>query len=215
MILVFPILLGIAIGWLRRGSLRNLADLPIRYAWVPLAAVAVQAGFVAFAPAGSTSAAWQRPLLLAGTYTVMLAFLFTNFRIPGTRLLFVGALLNLVVMLANGGYMPVTPEALVRSGHEGEVIARDGSLFVRGSKDIVLDAEDTRLGFLSDVVGIPEALPFSATFSLGDVFIGIGASVLISRGMRLGQGIRDRESGIPAKEAALRLRRSAAHLRRG
>ena len=183
MILLFPIVIGVGIGWIRRGSLNRLADLPIRFAWVSVPVVLIQAAFVAFVPAGSSAAGWGRPLLLAGTCTVMLAFLFLNFRIPGTRLLFVGALLNVLVMLANGGYMPVTPEALVRSGHEGEVIARDGSLFVRGSKDIVLEAEDTRLGFLSDVIGIPEEWPFSATFSIGDVFIGFGAGALIASGM--------------------------------
>lgn len=188
MILVLPILLGVGIGWLRRGSLRDLADLPIRFAWVPLLAVLLQAAFVVYSRGDPPMPLALRSALLVVTYCSLIAFLALNHRLPGTWLLLIGASLNALVMFVNGGYMPVTQEALIRSGHEDHVVARGGSLFVRGSKDIVLEAEVTRLGFLSDVIGIPEAWPFSATFSVGDVFIGFGAGALIASGMMRRRG---------------------------
>ncbi|MGH2625967.1 MAG: DUF5317 family protein [Anaerolineales bacterium] len=183
MILLFPIVLGLAFGFLRGGRPANLAALPVRHAWLPLAAAGLQLGFVFFSHADLGVAPPVRVGVLLATYGGLIGFLVLNRRLPGAVFLLVGASLNAAVMAANGGYMPITPEALARSGHEGQIVTRDGWRFVYGSKDIVLEAQDTRLGFLSDVFGIPEELPFSATFSLGDVLIGVGAALLIARGM--------------------------------
>ena len=198
MILFFPIVFGVVLGWLRRGRVANLAALPVRGAWLPLMAVALQLAFVFFTHADPGVPSSVRVGVLLATYGGLIGFLLLNRRLPGVGFLLLGAGLNAAVMAANGGYMPITPEALARSGHEGQIVRREGSLFVYGSKDIVLEAGDTRLGFLSDVFGIPEELPFSATFSLGDVLIGVGAGVLIARGMAQGSGNRNRGSGIGA-----------------
>ncbi|HEX9900613.1 MAG TPA: DUF5317 domain-containing protein, partial [Candidatus Methylomirabilis sp.] len=183
MIIFFPLMTGLILGWLRRGRVANLAALPVRGAWLPLVAVGLQLGFVFFSHADPGMPSSVRVGVLLATYGGLIGFLFLNRRLPGAGFLLLGAGLNAAVMAANGGYMPITPEALARSGHEGQIVTRDGALFVYGSKDIVLEAGDTRLGFLSDVFGIPQELPFSATFSLGDVLIGLGAGVLIAKGM--------------------------------
>lgn len=183
MIVFFPIVLGLALGRLRRGRLANLAALPIRHAWLPLLGVGLQLGFVFFSHSNPGVPSSTRVGILLVTYGGLIGFLLLNRGLPGAGYLLVGAILNAAVMAANGGYMPITPEALARSGHEGQIVERQGALFVYGSKDVVLEAEDTRLWFLSDVFGIPEDLPFSATFSLGDVLIGVGGCVLIARGM--------------------------------
>jgi hypothetical protein len=180
----------------------NLAGLPVRYAWLPLAAVGSQLALVFFTHSDTGVSSFSRVGVLLATYGGLIGFLLLNRRLPGAGFLLLGAGLNAAVMAANGGYMPITPEALARSGHEGQIVTRDGSLFVYGSKDIVLEAEDTRLGFLSDVFGIPEELPFSATFSLGDVLIGLGAAVMIAGGMGRGQlvaGAPRPEAGSPRK----------------
>ncbi|HEX9898864.1 MAG TPA: DUF5317 domain-containing protein [Candidatus Methylomirabilis sp.] len=202
MILFFPLAFGLAFGWLRRGRLASLAALPVRGAWLPLVAVGLQLAFVFFSHADPGVPSSVRVGVLLATYGGLIGFLLLNRRLPGVGFLLLGASLNAAVMAANGGYMPITPEALARSGHEGQIVTRDGSLFVYGSKDIVLEAGDTRLGFLSDVYGIPEELPFSATFSLGDVLIGLGAGVLIAGGMVQGSGIRSRGSGWTRRRVA-------------
>jgi hypothetical protein len=79
-------------------------------------------------------------------------------------------------MTANGGYMPVTREALARSGHLDRRVVRDGDVFVYGSKDIVLPASEIRLAFLGDALSIPSPIPLATSFSFGDVFIAAGAS---------------------------------------
>lgn len=202
MINFLPIVFGLNLGWLRRGRVANLAALPVRHAWLPLVAVGLQLGFVFFSHANPGVAPSVRVGVLLATYAGLIGFLLLNRGLPGAGFLLLGASLNAVVMAANGGYMPITPEALARSGHESQIVRRGGSLFVYGSKDIVLEAEDTRLGFLSDVYGIPEELPFSATFSLGDLVIGIGATVLVSTGMSRRWSVEQGPSGAARHQAA-------------
>ena len=82
--------------------------------------------------------------------------------------------------------MPVTPEALARSGHEDRVIVQDGRSYVAGSKDVVLEAEETVLWPLSDVLTIPSGLPLATNFSVGDVLIAVGVGWLAYAAVRRG-----------------------------
>jgi hypothetical protein len=183
MILILLFGLGLAAGLLRGGSMRTLAAMRVRYAWLPLLAFGLQACFVVFGREPASIPTWMRTFVLLVTYGGLFGFLLLNRHLPGCRLLLAGAALNAAVMLANGGFMPVTPQALARSGHASYIITQDGDQFVRRSKDIVLEKEDTRLWFLSDVFGIPAPLPFSSSFSPGDLLIGLGAAWLTYRGL--------------------------------
>ena len=109
------------------------------------------------------------------TYACVLLFLAANRAWPGAKLLLVGTAMNITVIVANGGYMPVTTEALARSGHLDRVVTRHGREYVLGSKDVVLEFSEMRLPFLSDVFSLPEPLPFPASFSPGDLLIAAGA----------------------------------------
>jgi len=181
--LIVPVLLAALAGFLRGGQVRNLAHLSVQHAWIPLAMFSLQFGIVLFPQGQSELLLGLRPWVMIVTYALLIAFLCVNRRLPGMKLILLGAMLNLAVILANGGYMPVTSEALMRSGHLDLVFVHDEQAFVLGSKDIVLPEAQTRLQLLSDIVGIPEAFPVSATFSVGDLFIMAGAAGLVYRVM--------------------------------
>jgi hypothetical protein len=183
MIIFLPVIVGLGLGWVSGGRLGNLARLSLRYAWLPVCAFVLQAALVVYSSQGGAAARQWKVATLIVTYAALLAFLVLHRRVPGALFLLLGAGLNSIVMFANGGFMPVTWEALVRAGHEGHVVTSAGRLFVEGSKDVVLSADDTRLRFLSDVVGIPEPSPFAVNFSIGDVLIGVGAVVLLRQAM--------------------------------
>jgi len=195
MFIIIPVLLAGLAGILRGGQLHNLGHLRLRGSWIPLVMFALQLVVVIF-PMGR-GAAWFRlgPWVTVATYALLMAFLMANRRLPGLRLVLLGAALNLAVILANGGYMPVTREALERSGHLDLIIDHGEKAYVLGSKDIVLSEAETHLKLLSDVVGIPETFPTSATFSLGDVFIMAGAAWLAYRAL-LGDPRREQEEDL-------------------
>lgn len=212
MVLIAMFGLGLAAGLLRGGSLRDLATLRVRHAWLPLLAFGLQASFVLFARDPASIPTWLRTFVLLITYGGMFGFLLLNRHLPGSRVLLAGAALNAAVMLANGGFMPVTPQALARSGHTGYITTQGGDQFVRRSKDIVLEKEDTRLWLLSDVFGIPAPLPFSSNFSPGDLLIGLGAAWLTYRG--LARQVSATEGGPEASSGAA-VRQLGGHRRLG
>jgi hypothetical protein len=106
-----------------------------------------------------------------------------NRHLAGVRWIGLGLLLNLGVMVANGGWMPVRPEAIVRVGHTSLAPSLASGTRVYSSKNIVLPLEETRLWFLSDVFVLARPFPVPSVFSIGDVFVALGVFFLIQAAM--------------------------------
>ena len=191
--MIVPVLVAVLVAVLRGGQLKNLAGLELRYAWLPLAMFAIQFGFVLF-PLGEGEVYFSVvPWITVSTYALLVAFLAVNRRLPGLKLILVGAALNLAVILANGGFMPVSREALERSDHLDKVFVEGDRAYVLGSKDVVLPPGEARLQVLSDVLKVPGSVEVPVTFSPGDVLIVIGASWLAYRVIQGGAGQRREE----------------------
>jgi len=95
-----------------------------------------------------------------------------------------GLTLNILVMVANGGFMPVTLEALQRAGLAHMALGIEDGARVMASKDIILSREVTRLWYLSDILVLRRPFPWSTVFSVGDVLLMAGVFVLLQRTMR-------------------------------
>jgi hypothetical protein len=155
----------------------------------------LQLGVVLFPQGKNAFFLGLRPWILITTYLMLIAFLCANRGLPGMKAIMMGGLLNLIVITANGGYMPVTSEALERSGHLDLIYLHGDEAFVLGSKDIVQQSEETQLALLSDVISTPDGLPIQATMSPGDILIIVGAAWLTYRAL-LGQPELRRENEI-------------------
>jgi len=112
---------------------------------------------------------------LVGSMILWLAFTMANHRFPGFWMLGLGLAANLLVIVANGGFMPISPETLqalmpATASEHLQIGQRLGY-----SKDIVLLASQTRLAWLSDCLLLPSWLPYQVAFSIGDVLIALGA----------------------------------------
>ncbi|MGC8873039.1 MAG: DUF5317 domain-containing protein [Chloroflexia bacterium] len=179
MILLLALGFSFAIALLRGGRLARLQGLSLRWPGLALLAFALQT-LVIYLPVPRSSILWwlQTGLLIL-SYLLLLAFLWLNRRMPGMALIGLGLLCNLVAMLANGGYMPISPEAVARIGHSGHTVAGAGGLRVAFSKDIVLPREQARLWFLGDRFLLPPPFPLPSAFSPGDVVVALGAFVLV------------------------------------
>ena len=116
------------------------------------------------------------PLSLA----VFLVFVWLNRGLRGMPILMIGLVLNLLVIAANGGWMPISP---VTAGNlPGGSDPEQATLGTRfGQKDVLLLPEDTRLEFLSDRYLLPSWMHYATAFSLGDVFVAVGAFLLLAR----------------------------------
>lgn len=181
MILLPAVFAGIVIAMLRGGSFQRLASLPFRLGWLALICLAAQL-VVIYWPAGGLEA--QRPLhaaLLIGSSAALLLVVWANRGIAGMPLLGLGLLFNLVVMSANGGFMPVSREAVLSAGTRSSSDTLVEGARLPKSKDILLPVEDTRLWFLSDAIVAPP--PVGRVYSIGDLIVGAGVIVLLQAAM--------------------------------
>jgi hypothetical protein len=123
----------------------------------------------------------------------LLIFALANLNFPGFWLLSLGLILNLTVILFNGGLMPISPETVstifpdMQAG--GMVI---GERLGTG-KDILLAVEQTRLWALSDRFLVPYGPGYYVAFSPGDALVAIG---IIAALWSIGAPAM---SGLPAK----------------
>lgn len=168
-LLIVILVVGIVRG---RERLQSLADLPVRCLWVAPVALALQLPLMR-APAASDAPELLLPrLLFVASYFLLGWGLWANRRLPGIPWLAAGVFLNGLVIVANGGWMPIAPQAVVALGDGAWPVGTHHG----ASKDVVLPVEATRLWFLSDVFVIPRPFPWPTAFSIGDILIVVGVA---------------------------------------
>ncbi len=82
-----------------------------------------------------------------------------------------GTFLNFIVIMLNGGQMPVSQEALIKAGIPEQI-----------NDEIIthtIIAKDTVLKFLGDIFILPKPYPRPKVFSAGDVFLAVGVFIYI------------------------------------
>jgi hypothetical protein len=183
MILAVAVLGAVLIGLVRGGSLRRLADLPLARAWVALIAFGLQLYPIYFPASLNAGISSPHVIVLLFSYALVFAVVWWSRALPGIWLVGLGLLSNLAVMILNGGYMPITVEALAQVGHTGNILGPEFGARVRASKDIVLPRDQTIAWWLSDIFVLPPPFPIPSVFSAGDVLIALGAFWLIQSGM--------------------------------
>jgi hypothetical protein len=173
-ILLIGVILGLIAGYVRAWLAKRPYALPdIQRVELALLAFLPQA-LVFFLPQTGQFVSQQwAALILPVSLGILVLFVWYNRHLQGFWLLGLGLLLNLAVIAANGGLMPISPETLttVHGTLTEEIInSRDF-----GSKSIVLTAEETWLEWLADRFTIPDQLPIQFAYSLGDLFLVVGA----------------------------------------
>ncbi len=200
MLLISAMVISVLIGQASGGRIQSLAKLELRHAWLPVGLFALQKLIVEIPLLNTGPPDRLAPFLLVASYGVLGMFLLVNRAIPGVKLVLIGSVLNLAVILANGGYMPVTREALERTGHADRIVVREEHAHVKGSKDIVLDRGETQLWPLSDIFRLPDPYPFATNFSMGDVAITSGVAVMVLRTMLKDSAVADRTARPSRRE---------------
>jgi len=172
MIFVLCVLISVVASLADGRDLLPLSRVSFRWGWLIPLALALQlllfSGIWARLP--HADAIWSPAYLLSMVLVGLFCGL--NWRVPGIPLLTLGLLLNGAAIVANGGAMPASMDALRLAGLAStpeEVAAAVGS-------NSVLAAPGTPLWFLGDIWAIPEGLPFANVFSAGDVVLGLGGA---------------------------------------
>jgi hypothetical protein len=106
------------------------------------------------------------PAAYIASNIVVLVAVWRNLDIPGLALVLVGGAANLVAIVVNGGYMPVSPDAVAAMGR----LPKEGYSNSRLVDGVVL-------GPLTDIFAMPTWIPLANVFSIGDALIGMGAAI--------------------------------------
>jgi hypothetical protein len=166
------VLLALALG----GSFAGWAHLRVRWWPVAIGALGVQLGLhnppidqqawaLAFGP-------WVWVLAMLS----MLAVLVRNGLVPGTtgtpwRIAALGVALNVVVVVANGGFMPQSAEARDIARGAARPAEQDQTVHLHNVGAI---GPETRLAWLGDIIPQPAWLPRANVVSLGDLLLALG-----------------------------------------
>ncbi|OGO55623.1 MAG: hypothetical protein A2V85_12655 [Chloroflexi bacterium RBG_16_72_14] len=171
MFMLYALLIGLAVGLLVGGRLDGVAALRVR--WAPLLVGGLVAQVVLFSEPVTARVGELGPLLYVASTLAAAVAIFRNWAVPGMSLVAAGASCNLVAIIANGGYMPASPEALAAL-YRVEAAGYSNSALV----------PDPALPWLTDMFAMPAWLPGANIFSVGDVLIVAGIATVIALAMR-------------------------------
>ncbi|MGE5674165.1 MAG: DUF5317 domain-containing protein [Mycobacterium leprae] len=160
------LLLSFIVALVRKG--RPSKTLGLKDAWVIFLALGIQV-LAVLVPRRLS------PIFILLSFCVLLIGLVRNLHVQSLRLVFLGVLLNVLVIASNHGQMPVSLSAAERLGVDTKPLVA-GTDYKR-----VAMTDKTRFDFLGDVIYVPVPLP--RVVSLGDVVVAFGAFLLVQEYM--------------------------------
>jgi hypothetical protein len=182
MFILYAVVVGLLVGAALGGRTAGLSELKLRWAWVFVLGLAIQ--LVLFSdPVTERIGELGVPIYVGSTLAVALVVA-ANYRITGMPIVALGAFSNLAAIIANGGYMPTTPEALAALGKTAKTVYSNSAV-----------VPNPALPWLTDIFALPSWIPAANVFSVGDVLIGIGVIVVIVAAMRRAPAV---QAGAPA-----------------
>ena len=119
-------------------------SIPIRLWCLPIVALVSQMLLIRFHDSGSIPVGYLKTGLIL-TYLILFIAILFNLRLTGIRLMAVGVVLNFIVIAANGGLMPLSPEAVERVAPAEYASNLVVGQPVPNSKDILIEKDNTVL----------------------------------------------------------------------
>ncbi len=180
MLLLVALVAGLLVGLGWAGWQHRPYQAPaLRSTWLAFAAFFPQL-VVAYLPATRHLLIdWLASIVLLISLTLFSVFAWRNRHLSGMPVLLTGLALNLIVIVANGGWMPINPQTASRlTGNDVLGVMSLGSRF--GQKDILLLSQNTHFEFLADRFFLPDWIPYKVAFSLGDVLVSLGIFWLLA-----------------------------------
>lgn len=180
MILTLAVVLGFAASLVRHQgrTFSQIASIPLRSAWLALLALVLQWPLLRASTGPTQSFSVQRALFIL-SHLFLMAFMWRNRRLAGVLVAGLGVMCNFVVIVINGGFMPITPETLVEINPGSTAEQWPVGDHYGYSKDMILHRQETKLWAFSDIFVLPPPFPKPVAFSLGDLLIAVGIVILL------------------------------------
>jgi hypothetical protein len=179
MILLSVIVIGLAASLLRaRLNHRTLKLRNLRWGWLVITAVIPQILTFQIESTARMIPEIVVPIIQLVSMGGLLLFATINLTAPGFWALWLGLAGNLLVIIMNGGWMPISLETIIRLRPDLPLSNWEIGSRLGFGKDRIMNSAEINLAWLSDHLSLPALFPHIA-FSIGDIFISIGAILLL------------------------------------
>lgn len=175
MIYIMVIILSIIVGLLRGGELERIFKINIQAVYLFAIALLMRSSIWILEWLNSSFLHSYSHYIMVVSYLLLILATIWNIKLPGFRYIFLGIFLNTLVIIANGGKMPVLLNQ--------QILQNLNSNNLVGGKNMVhtLMNQNTLFSFLGDVIPLPAPFPDACIISAGDIMIFIGFFVFIQR----------------------------------
>jgi hypothetical protein len=176
MVLMVAVVLGLIAGLVKaKITNRSFQAFHLRAWWLVILSFTPQFLAVGFRTTSALIPDIWVPYLIVGGQALLLVFVWLNRREPAMWLLGIGLAANLIVIIANGGWMPISPETLTQLEPQVPIGAWEIGARYGISKDMILSSELTNLAVLADRFILPISETSRVAFSIGDTLLALGA----------------------------------------
>jgi len=179
MLYVYIIIISIIIGLLRNGKLSRLSQISLTKIELIVLACLIQAGLIFLGSKKVKFVLDYSSYMIILSYIVLLLAVWYNKKLKGIKIITLGIILNFIVILANGGHMPVLLNSLYKAGLDDFALVLKEGTYVTHT----IITEKTLFGFLADVIPLSPPFPDPSVVSAGDFLMFYGVFSLIQNAM--------------------------------
>jgi hypothetical protein len=175
------IIIGLIVGWIRAGwsnGLIALSQIRIRGGWIFPALLVIQFGLYSLHDKVKVVEDFNGYMFMV-VYAAGLYMLWLNRKEKGFMWIFTGVLLNFIVMLVNGGKMPVSIDAIAVIDPTYAATLNADSLITK--HEYLTDS--TILPFLGDIIPLTLPYPRNLVISIGDVVMNFGIFIYLQQAL--------------------------------
>ena len=166
---------SIVVGKLRGGSFSNMKDASLEKGYFFILGFMVEFATVYMASKGIVFFRDNILLIHCLSYLLLFIGIYFNRDSLAFKIIFIGVFLNFLVIMVNGGQMPVSGEAMVSIGLiDNMTDISDGKIITHALMD-----SHTVFRYLGDILVLAKPYPRPKVFSIGDVFMGLGIFLYI------------------------------------
>ena len=197
MLYVYIIIISIIIGLLRNGKLSSLSQISLTKIELIVLACLIQAGLIFLGSKKVKFVLDYSSYMIIFSYIVLLLAVWYNKELKGMNFIALGIIFNFIVIVANGGHMPVLLSSLHKAGLNDFVLVLEEGSYVTHT----LITEKTLFRFLADVIPLSPPSPDPSVVSAGDFLMFYGVFSLIQNAMvKKEQNPEDRSQNSEDKE---------------
>jgi len=196
MLYVYIIIISIIIGLLRNGKLSSLSQISLKRIELIVFACLIQGGLIFLGSRKVKFVLDYSSYMIIFSYIVLLFAVWYNKELKGINFIALGIIFNFIVIVANGGHMPVLLSSLYKVElNDFALVLKEGTYVTH-----TLITEKTLFGFLADVIPLSPLFPDPSVVSVGDFLMLYGVFSFIQNAMLKKQNPEIRSQNQEDKE---------------